>query len=634
MGWCVALVAWSSVVAVAARADQGEERGAQASDRGSDARRGERSVDADGSSRSDDRSDENAPSDSDTGSRTSGSRDPDTSSGPDEDASAATNAGNPEDTTERRDPGSTSDANRDPGSNGDANRDPSTDDPNRDPGGTSTDDADLSTAAANPDDYPDDPYGEGPPEDEVDADAPLRYFFEGVRVVGNERTRTSVIADYVPLERGDVIDPEDPRIEAIEWRLLGTGWFRKVTIRLSRGERHGWVVLVVEVEERNTIVVDGFTVGVSEGINNSLDTRAEGLVYGGATLTETNLFGTGARLSLTGLFSRRARGGRLAYVHPSLFPRRLSLRAGLQYTNTRQFYGNDPLVSGTCPEDAPEDCVAELEARNAVLFYNRGVFWLGTGRSVGTSTHYSIDYVGELLNVRSMPSAASEMRGDETRSIDFRVAGDDLSFVSMARVGLTYDRRNDPGLPSRGLLVRFRAELAHRVLGSDYEFLRLQLQYRGWIPLPDRHTLSAGVYVGSVFGDPPFYYLFHATDLTDLRPSRIMEMELDRRSPPNFFDTAIGVMRAEELAARADLEYGVDLWRGTRSFRTLQAYFNLGLYLLADPRDLQVAVPGFQGISKVPFDMSFDVGFRLDTSIGVFQVGFSNILGFIRLGDR
>jgi outer membrane translocation and assembly module TamA len=104
--------------------------------------------------------------------------------------------------------------------------------------------------------------------DDPDATATIRYFFERVRVTGNDKTSRAVIARYVPLQRGDVLDVNDPTIETIRFRLIGTGWFNDVRLSLERGTRRGWVVLVVEVRERNTIVVQQVVGGLSRVVGS------------------------------------------------------------------------------------------------------------------------------------------------------------------------------------------------------------------------------------------------------------------------------------------------------------------------------------------------------------------------------
>jgi outer membrane protein insertion porin family len=90
--------------------------------------------------------------------------------------------------------------------------------------------------------------------------------------------------------------------------------------------------------------------------------------------------------------------------------------------------------------------------------------------------------------------------------------------------------------------------------------------------------------------------------------------------------TAIAQVRQEELAARVDLEYSWPFARGRRGFLKGGDLFGLiGLYGLADPSDLQVTLPGYEGIARLPVDLTFDIGLRLDTQVGVFQVGFAKL---------
>jgi len=458
----------------------------------------------------------------------------------------------------------------------------------------------------------------------------LRYFLESVEVEGNSRTHASVIRGYVPLERGEPFDPEESALETLQFALMSTGWFDEVHVRLRRGAERGWVVVVVEVVERNTVVVEQIALGVAEGLSGMTNARV--FPYVGLTLTETNLLGRGMRLSVSGLLSRHHQGGRIDFAYPRLFGGDYGLRVAPFFNNSRQYFGRNPKVTTRCADPAPDDCIDEVLARNAVVFYRRGGFYLGLRRAIGSTLSIDLGTQLEWIYVTSRPEAASEVRGSEIRPIDFSILPG-RSFASVLRVGLTYDRRDDPGLPTRGTLLRVQADAGTRLLGSAYDFVRLQAQFRQWIPLASHHTLRFGLFGGVVLGDAPFFYKFHASDMTDLIPARLLEMELDRRPPPNLLGTSIAFMRNEEIAVRADLEYNVSLLRHGRrgGLRSAHAYFNIGTYLLADIQDLEFAVPGFDGASRVPIDLTFDLGIRLDTSIGVFQFGFSNLLGFIDL---
>jgi hypothetical protein len=136
-----------------------------------------------------------------------------------------------------------------------------------------------------------------------------------------------------------------------------------------------------------------------------------------------------------------------------------------------------------------------------------------------------------------------------------------------------------------------------------------------------------------IFGQAPFFYKFHISDLSDLIPSRALEMELDRRPAPNLLQTSIVNMRNEEVALRLDVEWSAPIFRARegRKLRRIHAYVGVGLISLADLMDLSVAIPGYDGFSRLPVDLTFDAGLRFDTRYGVFQVGLSNLFGFIAL---
>ncbi len=177
-----------------------------------------------------------------------------------------------------------------------------------------------------------------------------------------------------------------------------------------------------------------------------------------------------------------------------------------------------------------------------------------------------------------------------------------------------------------------RADLSSTIIGSSYDFVRVQAGWREWVRLPEaRHTLRLGLFLGAAIGDVPFFYKFYASDLSDLIPSRVLELNLDRRAPPNLLDTSVREMRAQELAGRLDVEYAIWIYEGNDALRGLQLYGLVGVYALMDRADIWLAIPGYNGFARVPLDLTFDVGVRFDTVVGVFELGFSTLLGFISL---
>jgi hypothetical protein len=457
----------------------------------------------------------------------------------------------------------------------------------------------------------------------------VRYVLEGIVVIGNKRTKARVIRDLIPLKQGDFVDPESPELLATEWRLMGTGWFDDVKIRLERGAERGYVVLVVEVKERNTVIIEQLVAGLSEGVAKTTDRGRTLFPWFGFKITETNLAGLGIRLSGTALLSEFQQGGRVDLIYPRLIKREYDIRFATYFLNGREFYGNDPLVSVPC---GMPTCPGTSTVENAVVRYRRGGFVVGTGKDFTTKLSYSLDWIGDIVSVLDRPEAASETRGNEVAPIDFAIQ-DARSFVSSLRFRLVFDKRDDPGITKEGVLFQGEVLVGTRFFGSDYDYIRILADVRRWWLLPWNHTIRIGAFGGAALGNTPFFYLFHISDLSDLIPSRFLEMQLDGRPAPNLLGTAIENNYLGELSWRLDVGYDVPVYERVRErgLREINLYTLIGLISLTDLRAPVNGVSGYSGLSRFPLDLTFDVGFRFDTRVGVFQVGFSTVLGFIRL---
>ena len=56
---------------------------------------------------------------------------------------------------------------------------------------------------------------------------------------------------------------------------------------------------------------------------------------------------------------------------------------------------------------------------------------------------------------------------------------------------------------------------------------------------------------------------------------------------------------------------------------------SFGAFALAGPREVTRPAPRYSGLSRVPVDLTANLGFRLDTSLGGFNFSFANVLGFL-----
>ena len=447
----------------------------------------------------------------------------------------------------------------------------------------------------------------------------LKYVLEGVEVRGNTSTLGRVIQRFVPFRPGDTLDVDDKELLLTRFRLLGTGFFRDVQLSLRRGSKRGYVILQVDVVERNTIVVNDLWLGLSADAEPNGKARPL-TAYGGIDVSETNLAGTGVAL-----------GGAIALADGQLALRtRISdsdflrsawtAEAQVLYNNAKDFFGNrDVLV------DDPTQTVAQ---DFAVVSYQRFGGLIGAGHEVGSvATRLFFDYRIETIDAQ-LPRAASHLRGLDVEPINFYLRPGQ-SVLSTISATLVHDTRDEPFLPTRGWHVLALAEASLTPLGSDYPYSKLVLRGSRWIPLPWDHVLRIEGIFGSVFGDAPLYEKFYVGDYTDLRPHRALDLAFDRRAAPNFLNTTIAEVRYGDYAARLNFEYRVPLYRGRKSIYGVDFFGSTGAYAVANGRDITNPARGYSGFSKVPMDLTFNFGLKADTAAGGFSFGVANFIGFI-----
>ena len=447
----------------------------------------------------------------------------------------------------------------------------------------------------------------------------LRYVLEGVEVRGNTSTLGRVIQRFVPFRPGDTLDVDDKELLLTRFRLLGTGFFRDVQLSLRRGSKRGYVILQVDVVERNTIVVNDLWLGLSADAEP--DGKARPLTaYGGIDVSETNLAGTGVALGGAIALADRQLALRTRISDSDFLRSSWTAEAQVLYNNAKDFFGNrDVLV------DDPTQTVAQ---DFAIVSYQRFGGLVGVGHEVGSvATRLFFDYRIETIDAQ-LPRAASHLRGLDVEPINFYLRPGS-SLLSTISATLVHDTRDEPFLPTRGWHVLGLAEASLTPLGSDYPYTKLVLRASRWMPLPWDHVLRIEGIFGSVFGDAPLYEKFYVGDYTDLRPHRALDLAFDRRAAPNFLNTTIAEVRYGDYAARLNFEYRVPLYRGRKSIYGVDVFGSTGAYAVANGRDITNPAHGYHGFSRVPLDLTFNFGLKADTAAGGFSLGIANFIGFI-----
>jgi hypothetical protein len=373
------------------------------------------------------------------------------------------------------------------------------------------------------------------------------------------------------------------------------------------------VVLVIDVDERWTLVAHNIALGITEMGP-----------YGGLDFGEINFLGLG--ISLAGAFvaSAEQQAYRLHIADPRFLDSPWSLSGEFLYNDARDYLGRRPvLVSGL-----------EGELSYALVEYRRIGGSVGTGLRLTPSVGVYLDYRLEIVRA-NLPAAAAQL-GSTLGSgigepIDFHLLPG-RSILSAFAISIDHDTRDHAFLPSRGRRIAGAVSLASDVIGSSYHFVKLTLEADVYVPLPWRHTIHFGFLSGTIFGDAPLYELYFVGDLSDQIPARVLDLNFSHAPAPNVFRTSVEEMRYENLAARLDLEYIVPLYRGRRILYGLDFFLLLGLYAIGSSEDFISRPTGYRG-GPFPIDLTVDVGFRLDTVAGVFGFSFQNLLGLIPFNE-
>jgi outer membrane protein insertion porin family len=447
----------------------------------------------------------------------------------------------------------------------------------------------------------------------------ITYTLEAIDVRGNTRTRSRVILRYVPFQAGDVINVDDSALELARYRLLGTGFFRDVQFALRKGSERGRVVLVIEVAERNTIIVNDLWMGLSK----DADTRGAArplTSYAGLDIAETNIAGTGITLGSAIGIAQDQLALRVRFLDPSFLGGAWMVSTSLQYNHATDFFGNSEVRHWSL-----DDPTTSRRVDYAIVPYKRFGGTLGVGRDVSVATQIWAHY--RLETISAHVPIADHVRGTRLEPVLFDIIGG-RSILSTLRGTVQHDTRDHPFLPTRGWFVLATGEAALSPL-SDYSFQRFDVDASRWWELPWDHVLRLQLFGGVISGDAPFFEQYYIGDFSDFRPGRMLGLAFDRRPAPNFLDNSIAEIRYGHYAAKLSGEYRIPLFRGTRSVYGIDLFASAGIFALASQQHIDHPPRGYSRGQLVPIDLTGNVGFRMDTSAGGFTFAFSNVLGLI-----
>lgn len=249
-----------------------------------------------------------------------------------------------------------------------------------------------------------------------------------IYISGNTKTRDKVIRREMQFAEGDTYS--STKLERSLLNLRKLDFFEDVEIVPADTDQAGVMDLHVKVKEKLT-----GTISVGGGFSSDDGLFATGEV------TQRNLFGRGQIIGLKAYFGQEAQRYVFSFTEPWLFDRNFS--AGIDLYNWLREYN-----------DFTKDAVG---------------FRVRTGYPFGNYSRLNSYYTYEDANVTDVaPNASAFIKDQEGRQVK-----------SSVTFGVERDTTDHPFVPTRGSLNWITTEYSAPFLGSDSDYLKLELQ-SGW----------------------------------------------------------------------------------------------------------------------------------------------------------
>jgi outer membrane protein insertion porin family len=277
-----------------------------------------------------------------------------------------------------------------------------------------------------------------------------RVYIERININGNLRTQDYVVRREFRLAEGDAYNPM--MVDKAKKRLQNLGYFKTVDIKRRPGTAADRIILDVDLVEQSTGELS-FGAGYS---------TSEGII-GDVSITERNLLGRGQflRLRLAGSAERLQID--LSFTEPRFLG--LNLAAGFDLFH----------------KDVNLSSLSSFRTRTTGGSLRLGFpltenLWLTNSYTLSSSEIFDVAPTASL--------AIKEAQGEAITS----------SWGTM----LSYDGRNHPKNPTRGIYLQVGTEVAG--LGGDVQFVRANAEGRFYYPLNDKITFVGRVMGGHIEG--------------------------------------------------------------------------------------------------------------------------------------
>lgn len=308
---------------------------------------------------------------------------------------------------------------------------------------------------------------------------------EEIKIEGNTKTKTYVIERNLRVKVGEVLKRKKLRRD-IE-RLHNLGYFENVEINPEPGSGPGKVVLRVKVKEAKTGL---FTLGLGYS-GGGTGAQRSGIV-GAISFSENNWQGRGQTTSFQWQRGANIDALSLGFFDPSINKRLDSFGVNL--------YRNRMIALRQPVQTSP--------GQYTYAYYD-------DNRTGGNLT-YGRQWLDDLKTYFTYRLENLDIQRNAQSTIDpVGMAEGKLSSLSMNNL---YDTRDDVFFPGRGTYVNAVFQFAGGALGGDFNYSKLQLEGRYYIPLKKQKVIALRAWGGILTGgDAPVSEYFYVGGTDSLR---------------------------------------------------------------------------------------------------------------------
>ncbi len=318
---------------------------------------------------------------------------------------------------------------------------------------------------------------------------------EGEPIKG--RTRPFIVTRELELKPGGVFNRNT--VQRDLQRVFGLGLFEDVNVSLNPGTDPRKVIVVVNVDERNS-----GSIAAGAGFSS-----ASGL-FGTVSYQEQNLGGNNQDLGAELQVGEREVLFDVRFTDPWIAgdPYRTSytVNAFRRRSISLIFDGNDDEIELVDTDDRPR----VLRQGGAVNFSRP----LSRNPLVKSEWTASAGLEYQRVSIRDADGDLRPRGEIDGKKIDLSFSGDGRDDLLTLQLGAARDRRDNPVRPTRGSLLRFGVEQSVPIGKGNIFLNRLRGSYSQFVPVnftnfnEGPETLAFNIQAGTVLGDLPPYEAF------------------------------------------------------------------------------------------------------------------------------